>query len=96
MDKPLFALEQICVGADYRDQFKKVIDAGGTVGGVVQHTSKNSKQDNAHATGGRTSGSASQGLLLDGFIVCVSDAKMEMSEWINYLVMRSMPILIVD
>ena len=35
--------------------------------------------------------------MLDGSIVRVSDAEMEMTEWINYLVMKNMPIsLVVD
>ncbi len=62
----------------------------------MQPTSENIKQVNAHAAGGRISGSASQGLLLDDFVVRVSDADMEMSKWIDHLVMRNMPISIVD
>ena len=82
-----------CVGADYRDQFKSVIDAGAAVGGVFH---KNNKVIARGASEGRIAGSASQGLKLDGFIVRVSDAEMEMYEWINYLVIKNMPISHVD
>ena len=48
-----------CVGADYRDQFKTFLDAGGSVGGgVLQHANK------THATGGKIAGNASRGLVL--------------------------------
>ena len=39
---------------------------------------------------------ALQGLLLDGFIVCIRDAEMVVSEWIEYLVTKDMPTLLVD
>jgi hypothetical protein len=81
-----------CVGADYQDQFNAVIDAGGGVG-VTSYSHK----ANIHAIGGRTAGSALQGLgQLDRFVLRVSEAETEMAEWINYLVVRNMPISIVD
>ena len=92
VDKPVLALKS-CVGANYQDQFKAFVDAGGAVGVA----SKKNKHVNKHATGGRIAGSGLRGSgQLDGFVVRVSDAEMEMAEWINYLVMKNMPISLVD
>ena len=89
----LYSHLKSCVGANYQDQFKAFVDAGGAVGVA----SKKNKHVNKHATGGRIAGSGLRGSgQLDGFVVRVSDAEMEMTEWINYLVMKNMPISLVD
>jgi hypothetical protein len=54
------------------DQFKRFIYAGGAVGGVLQNTSTNNKQVNTQATGERIAGNTLQGLVLNGFTVCIS------------------------
>ncbi|KAI2507197.1 hypothetical protein MHU86_7263 [Fragilaria crotonensis] len=82
-----------CVGANYQEKFKAFIDAGGAVGVA----GKNNKQVDKHVAGGKIAGSGLRGSgQLDGFVVRVSNAEMEMTEWINYLVMKNMAVSLVD
>ncbi len=43
-----------------------------------------------------TSSSTRRAAVLDNYVFCVSDAEKEMTEWINYQLMKNMPISIVD
>jgi hypothetical protein len=43
-----------------------------------------------------SSSSTRRSALLDNFVLRVSDAEKEMTTWINYLVMKNMPISLVD
>ena len=74
-----------CVGKDYCDQYKAVV--------LSRNTTQN-KGQNAMNTGGRGKGRAA--FSFDSYVLCVSEAEQEMTEWINYLVMKNLPVSLVD
>lgn len=72
------------VGNNFRDQFKTIHDADGSFGCLC--TNNKSKVD-IHAIGRQKLPNCTTRVM--------SDAEMEMTEWINYLlVMKYMPILL--
>ena len=69
-----------CIGKDYREHYEAVVAAQMVISPTMT----------------RSSSSTRRSAVLDNFVLRVSDAENEMTSWINYLVMKNMPILLVD
>ena len=70
-----------CVGKDYVDQY-------------MSHAASIQSEQIAARNG--TSVGSTGSMLLDAFVLRLSDAKKEMAQWISYLVLKNLPMLLVD
>jgi hypothetical protein len=70
-----------CVGKDYVDQY-------------MSHAA--SIQSGEIAARNGTSVGSTGSMLLDAFVLRLSDAEKEMAQWISYLVLKNLPISLVD
>ncbi|KAI2506038.1 hypothetical protein MHU86_8359 [Fragilaria crotonensis] len=69
-----------CVGKDYMDQY-------------MSHAARSQARLDTSSGDPTISGGS---FLLDSFVLRLSDAEKEMAEWINFVVVKSMPISIVE
>jgi BED zinc finger len=70
-----------CVGKDYVDQY-------------MSHAASIQSEQIAARNG--TSVGSTGSMLLDAFVLRLSDTEKEMAQWISYLVLRNLPMSLVD
>jgi hypothetical protein len=74
---------KLCVGKDFALQH-------------VEHADATRVQQHPHTSCVGVDGNSAPAATIHSFVLCLSNAEIEMAEWISYLVERNQPISLVD